>query len=330
MGKETDSVISVCVVVRNIHRSVADRVQRIAAQLDAHYQYYEVVIVDNHSTDGTDAQIQALQKQIANLRLLRLSRPHSDDTAFTAALESSIGDYVIMLDAEFDPPELIPELVKKAREGFDVVVVRHNLKTYYSGFDRRFATTLFRAASWFVGTDLAVDEMRYRLFSRRLVNAFTKVRRKRRYIKYFEKVLGYRHAAIQYEDHFKDTHPLRPLKRFESAATLFNIVISNSILPLRLASLAGLIASFLNLIYMGYVLIVALFYRNVVEGWITTAIMPTIMFFILFIIMAILTEYIAHLMQETRDEPLYFVEYETQSTVSTYSRIMEQEQLNVV
>jgi len=104
------------------------------------------------------------------------------------------------------------------------------------------------------------------------------------------------------------------------------MITANSAIPLRLAALVGLFASFLNLLYFGYIFIVTLVNERLVEGWLTSSVMNTTMFFFVFLILTVLSEYIAHILEETRDQPLYFIKYETSSTTSIYT----DEKLNVV
>lgn len=321
-----DSLISVCMIIRNESQRIDSLIDALTGVISSLYQYYELLILDNASNDGTDQLVAAKLKQIPNVRLLRLSRIYSLDTAVTAALDSAIGDYVILIEPDADV-KLIPQLVEKAQEGNDIVVVRRNLTRLYSPLDRWAGQALYRFASRMLGYEVVLEDGFTRLFSRRAVNALTQIRSRRRHLKHFGSMVGYRHAYILSDS----GTTISGVKRAEKIGVVINLVINNSIAPLRLAALLGLGASFLNLLYVGYIILVTIVREGqLAEGWLTTSITNTTMFFLLFIILAILAEYIGRLLEEAKDEPLYFVEYEDHSTVSSYSRTIEQEKLNIV
>ncbi|MBE2268114.1 MAG: glycosyltransferase [Anaerolinea sp.] len=321
-----DSLISVCMIIRNESQRIDSLIDALTGVISSLYQYYEFLILDNASNDGTDQLVAAKLKQIPNVRLLRLSRIYSLDTAVTAALDSAIGDYVILIEPDADV-KLIPQLVEKAQEGNDIVVVRRNLTRLYSPLDRWAGRALYRFASRMLGYEVVLEDGFTRLFSRRAVNALTQIRSRRRHLKHFGSMVGYRHAYILSDS----GTTISGVKRAEKIGVVINLVINNSIAPLRLAALLGLGASFLNLLYVGYIILVTIVREGqLAEGWLTTSITNTTMFFLLFIILAILAEYIGRLLEEAKDEPLYFVEYEDHSTVSSYSRTIEQEKLNIV
>jgi dolichol-phosphate mannosyltransferase len=321
-----DSLISVCVIVRNEGRRVEEFLERVTQELAAHYQYYELLVLDNASSDGTDQIIAAKLPQIPNVRLLRLARIYNLETAVTAALDASIGDYVILINLETEL-DVIHRLVEKAQEGHDIVVVRRDLSRFYSPLDRWAGKFLYRIAGRMLGYEVVMEDSFARLFSRVVVNALTQIRSRRRHIRHFGAVIGYRYAYI-----VSDVGERVPrVNRMDKLSFLINLVVNNSITPLRFAAMLGLFASFLSMLYLIYIVIVTILREgHLAEGWLTSSVSTTTMFFLLFVILAILAEYIGRLLEESKDEPLYFIEYENHSTVSSYTRTMEQEKLNVV
>ncbi len=322
----TDNLVSVCLVVRNEHQRIAPLLDKLTNVIAGLFQYYEILILDNASGDGTDRVVASKLRETPNVRLLRLSRIYNLDTAVTAALDTAIGDYVILIDLETDLG-LIPLLIEKAEEGNDIVVVRRDLSRLYPPLDRWSGQILYRIASRMLGYEVVLEDGFTRLFSRRVVNALTQIRNRRRHLKHFGSVVGYRQAYIVSH---QEAHISR-VRRVEKVKSVVGLVVNNSIAPLRFASLLGLIASLLNLLYIAYIVVVTIVREGrLAEGWLTTSLTTTTMFLMLFIILAILAEYIGRLLEEAKDEPLYFVEYEDHSTVSSYSRTIEQEKLNIV
>jgi hypothetical protein len=157
-------------------------------------------------------------------------------------------------------------------------------------------------------------------FSRRALNSLTRIRSKSRFILYDSRLVGYRRVLMAYDRQLRpgarrDEEPL-----FNAVGGRIQMIISHSLLPLRAATMLGLIASFLNLLYLGYIFAVILIKKKIAEGWLTTSLSHTIMFLFLFLILSILAEYIGQILRETKDQPSYFVEQETVSAVSCYDR----------
>ena len=330
MERDQEHLVTVCAVLRNDQDLVESFVTQLSELLDARFAFYEILLVDNRSTDRTPELVEGLQAHTPNLRLLRLSRVFSIETAVTAALDNSIGDYVAMLEPRYDDLNLIPALVTRALEGNDIVVVRQAATRRYHALDRWMAGLVFTVASQILGQPMRVDETRCRIYSRRAVNALAQIRRKRRYLKYSNALIGYSQAFIQAPAP-SESAARKPVQRLETLSLVVDLVVSNSGAPLRGASFIGLLASTLSLFYIMYIFVVTLLSDDIVEGWLTTNLVMTSMFFMLFLILTILSEYVARILDETKDEPLYFIESESNSTVATYTRVKENaESLNVV
>src|SRR5829696_7558393 len=122
----SDTVVSVCLIIRNERSRIVDVLERYTTVLAQSFIYYELVMIDNASNDGTDLLIVSELRHFPNVRLLRLSRIHDRMTVARAAMDNAIGDYVILNDLDVEL-SIIPRLVNKAQEGYDVVIVRRNL-----------------------------------------------------------------------------------------------------------------------------------------------------------------------------------------------------------
>jgi polyisoprenyl-phosphate glycosyltransferase len=330
MPLKNDTLVSVLAVLNNDGDIIDDFIQESTGILSGAYRYYELLMIDNGSTDGVCEKIQALQKQVPNLRLLRLSRRHDLETALTAALDNSLGDYVVIMNPGYDPPAMIPMLIEQAATGYDVVIAE--LKNRDSQpLLRRWLTVLFyKLASWLLRQRLLPNETQFRVFSRQVVNSLTRIGNKHRYLKYLNALIGYKQIQVPYERVYRPRERRHEPGLLQLTLSAVDIVISNSAAPLRLASLLGLFSSFLSLIYCAYVLLVSLIKNKVAEGWVTTNLMMTVLFLMMFLILTILSEYIARILEESKDSPLYFIEYETTSTVSSYKEEVISKVVNVV
>lgn len=330
MGNNQSTLISVVAIVQNDTDIIQSFITDTSTVLSANYQYYELLIIDNGSTDGSDGMIEKMQKELPNIRAMRLSRSYNLEIALASALENSIGDYVVILDANCDPPSLIPSMIEEAISGYDVVIAERMQRDEESLLEVQLKIIFYKLAGRILGYSLHPNASYFRVFSRRVVNSITQIKNKSRYLKYFIAWAGYKQKYFPYQRVYRRSGRHGP--GFLSAArTAIDVILSNSAAPLRLASLVGVFGSFLNLLYISYIFMVSLIKQKIAEGWLTTNLVSTSMFFLLFLILTILSEYIARILDETKEMPLYFIEYETQSDVLSNRGDKETEgRLNVV
>jgi len=312
--RNNDLLVSVAVVLPRHAQQVDQRIEKTLEVLSKAYEFYELLVVDNGSPFVVQAHVLELQRRLPNVRLLRLSRCYSREVAIAAALDHCIGDYVVTMDLMTDPAELIPILVTKAAAGFDAVVAE------CQGRPKRFLERVLSApvyclTSRILGFSLHPDESYFRAFSRRLVNSIVRIRSRSRYLSCLNGIVGFQQCSVVYhQDAESQGDSGRVLKQL---LAITDILVSNSAAPLRLAALLGFLASLANVGYLGYILLVSLVKQHVAEGWITTSLTQTTMFLMLFLILSILSEYVARILDETKEQPLYFVEFETNSTIAS-------------
>jgi dolichol-phosphate mannosyltransferase len=320
-----DQLISVLAPIDNDEAILPSFVDELHRVMEANYRFYEVVFVDNHSSDRScDVLLEQMQR-VPHLRLIRLSHPGDTEISMIAALEHCTGDYAVMLFPGFDRVEDITRMVAVAQEGFDVVIAdRQGMPE--PGFLRRWVYSL---VSKILQVSLTSEASEFRLLSRKVVAAITKIKHRRRHFKYFSAIVGYRQCMIktQVRESRDDLQGHRHRRFLKSTLRAFDMVISNSAMPLRFVTLAGFVASALNLAYLFYVLAVTIFKEKLAEGWLTTSVMIGTMFCILFFMLALLSEYVARILEEVQHRPLYFVELEAESAVTWRP---EQTPLNVV
>lgn len=303
------------VAILHDQAAIAGPFAREAADLLArHYTNFEVVILDNGSRDATAATVQPLLQSIRCLRYVRLSRPMESETAFTAALDAAIGDFVVTLNPEFDPTDEIPALVERCRGGSDVVLGVDADPRRHGPIYRTLREGFFAAARRMVGVELPRGTTGFRALSRHAVNALTQFRQRRRYFALVASAIGFEPA----------THPYKRISRtgakpdsslWKAARIGIGLVVHNSTLPLRLASVTGLIGSLLSFLYSFYVLGIFFFKRDVAPGWTTLSLQVSGLSFLAFVVLALLGEYMARLLEESSDRPLYYVREEKSSSV---------------
>jgi glycosyltransferase involved in cell wall biosynthesis len=323
-ARNSELLLSVAFVLRGEPCQVEERVEKALEILSRTYEFYELLLVDNGSPAATHARALDLQQRCPNLRLLRLSRCYSTEIAIAAALDHCIGDYVAMIDLLADPVELIPILVSRATAGFDAVIARCE-DPRKSFLERALTGPVYSVTSRMLGFTLRPDESYFRVFSRRLVNSIVRIRSKNRYLSCLNGIVGFQQCSLAYEK--VNIAPQRGISLLlKQLLAAIDILVSNSAAPLRFAALIGFVASVGNVVYLFYILLVSLTKQHIAEGWLTTSFTHTTMFMMLFLILAILAEYIARILDETKEQPLYFVEFETSSSLPSTVR----DRLNIV
>lgn len=313
-----DAFISVIVPLRDAARYVEQIVLEIDRVVRGLFRYYEIVLVDDSSRDDTVEIIQRIQKNVENLQLYCLNRRSGLDVALVAGLDNCIGDFVITVNVERDPIDLIPILWEKAQQGNEVVCGVRTDK--HSRTNRMF----YRAFETTTGLSVPAGLSDLRLYSRRVVTYITQNNDRHLLLKVLPFFASHRVATVEYA----------PVMRGEGFGggrlsiaifTALTILLASSIRPLRLLTLMSLVASSLSLLFAVYVLGVALLKQHVVEGWISLALPMAVMFFFISTILGILSEYIYMLAQQSGNRPVYSIVKE-----STSSAMEIQRKLNVV
>lgn len=289
-------------------------VREVAAVLKAHYANYEMVLVDDSSSDDTVAVVKRLLTQIECVRLITFSRPFGTEVAISAALDTAIGDYVVVALPDQDPPKLIPRMVERSRKDSRTVVGVLGKRGPEPLWNRLGAKLFYWYCNRRLKLNIPENSTYFRVLSRQAVNAITQIKDHSRFLRSFSAQVGFPGESFEYEPVNRRSRR-RPRKLLDSIALAAGIVVANSTHPLRLVSWLGLGLSMLNVLYMGYVLLVYLFKAQVAEGWATLSLQNAIMFFCLFLFVTVLCEYIGRIVGELRTRPHYYTLEEHNSSV---------------
>ncbi len=281
--------------------------QRLAATL-ADSETWEVIYIDDGSTDGTLAVMENLRATDDRAGVLSLSRNFGKETAITAGLDYAAGDAVVVIDADLqDPPELIPELIAQWRSGFDMVNARRRSRDGDSWLKRHTAQAFYRLMQRTGDLKLPEDTGDFRLLSRRAVDAVRQLREQHRFMKGLFAWIGYPTTFVLYDRG----------SRCAGVSTwtwwrLWNLAIegitSFTVMPLKCATYAGLAVALLSVVYALQVIVKTLIIGNPVAGY------PSLMTVVLFLggvqlmFLGIIGEYLGRVFNETKQRPLYLVE----------------------
>jgi polyisoprenyl-phosphate glycosyltransferase len=312
--KRYEAFVSVVVPVDNAAAEIEALVQRLNGVMQGAFRSYEIVLVDNGSTDDTVARIQAMQATIPNLQLYILNRRNDFGVAIVAGLDNSIGDFVFTLNPETDPVELLPRMFALTLAGSEAVcgTLREQMdQRFYMWGNRQYARLLQSTA----GVRVPAGMSDLRLYSRGVLSYINRNSDRHLLLKMLPFMATGKIAVFPYNSLTgKPSAHRRGLTM--TVLSSITVLLSSSVAPLRLLTLLTVAVSLLSLAYAVYVVAVALLKRNIVEGWVSIALPMAVIFFFISTILGVLSEYIFRVVQHTRNAPVYLISGESTSSTS--------------
>ncbi len=310
MSAETAHVLFLAIVVPAYNEAqVIDSFHsRLVTVLDAIDASAHIVYVDDGSQDETWARLCALADRDPRVEAMRLSRNFGKEAALTAGLDHVDADAVVVIDADLqDPPEVIPALIARWREGNDVVYATRGERDGETRTKKFTSAAFYRVMERVSDTPLPRDTGDFRLLSRRAVEALRGLRERQRFMKGLFAWIGYRQAAVTYH---RDARYAGSTKWNYWRLTNLAIegITSFSTAPLRIATWLGVSAATLAFLYGLWVLLKVLIWGDPVRGY------PTLMVVILFLggaqllALGVIGEYVGRTYSESKRRPLYYVE----------------------
>jgi dolichol-phosphate mannosyltransferase len=267
---------------------------------------YEIIFVDDGSTDTTLDQLNRLAANDSTVKVYSLSRNFGHQVALSAGLDVASGDAVVMLDSDLQhPPELIVEMVRTWREGYEVVSAIRR-KTEDSTFFKRLSSKAFY---WILSklseTPIVAGAADFCLLSRKAHHALIQMPERHRFLRGMVSWIGFRRALVSFEA------PCRAAggSKYSTAKMLslaFNAIFSFSVAPIRLLAQFGFLVIGLSFVYLGYILIHVFYYRDVVPGWSSLVFVTTFLGGTQLAFIGLIGEYLARVFEEAKNRPLYF------------------------
>lgn len=318
MAINADQMISVLLVAHNDRVAVESALPTVHNLLKEKYRQFEFVCIDNGSSDGTQQFLLESIGRLSNLRYVRLTRPHPAEVAVACALDQAVGDVAVTFDPVTDAPESLPLLIEAALSGVIAVAQRDRHLTLVRSLAARI---FYFVAQRALGFELRPDEGNQRAYPRSVLSALTRIKNRRRNLRYYSALVGFPQRLVE----VPHGSGVRQESLLQALSRSFELLFNNSVRPLRWTAGLGVLAALGNVVYLGYILLIALFKKNVAEGWLTQSFTMTSMFLILFVMMAVLAEYVGGILEEVQERPLYFVEFERDGEVTIGSN-----EINVV
>jgi dolichol-phosphate mannosyltransferase len=300
-------VCSVVIPVYNEELVVYETYNRLKAVMDSLNRPYELVFVNDGSMDNTAAILKSICESDQNARMVDFSRNFGHQLAITAGMDYAVGDAIVIIDADLqDPPEVIPQMLEKWSEGYDVVYGKRLKRQGETLFKKWTAKLFYRFLKSMTTEELPLDAGDFRLIDRKVCDALKSVNERSRYIRGIISWLGFRQTYVEYvrDKRFagETKYPLKKMIHFALDA-----ITSFSYKPLKLASYFGSFLSALSFLYLLVVIYQRLFTRTTITGWASTLAVSLFFNGIVLIILGIIGEYIGRIYDEAKGRPLYIV-----------------------
>jgi glycosyltransferase involved in cell wall biosynthesis len=297
-------LLSVVVPLHDEEDTVGELCRRIDTALTE--VPYELILVDDASTDGTPQLLDSLADGDPRVRVLHLSRNFGHQAALTAGLEHARGEAVAMLDGDLqDPPELLPQMLAHWRSGSDVVSAVRTSRVGESRFKLATARWFYRLFAKLSDLDLTLDAGDFRLLDRRALDALLSMRERNRFLRGMSAWVGYTQTAVPYERDPRyageTKFTLRKMLRFSLDA-----ITSFSLRPLQLATVLGFLLSAVALLTIPIVLGLRLA-GETIPGFATVLCIVLLLGGIQLITIGIIGEYVGRIYDEVKGRPLYLV-----------------------
>ena len=306
---ESRPTVSVVVPLFSEARVVPELCRRIREALTSVAEDYEILLIDDGSTDATWTAIREAHDRDPRVRGVALSRNFGHQVALSAALDRTNGAVVVMMDGDLeDPPEVVPRLVAKWREGWDVVYAVK--RSRQDSWPMRLAFGIFHGLFRRIADiQVPLDAGNLSLLSARVVEVLRVMPERARYLSGLRAWVGYRQTGIEF-----DREPRYDQRRRMTFPRLVGLALDAlfgfSHLPLRVALLVGLPLSLTAMGIGFWVLYERLFTTNAITGWASTIASINFIGGAILLTLGVIGEYVARIYDEVKNRPLYVVREE--------------------
>lgn len=308
MREKAECEISVVAPCLNEQEVIGEFVQRVTRACEATGKTFEIIIVDDGSTDATWSGLQELCRGNRHMSAIRLARNFGHQAALSAGLAECRGEQILLIDADLqDPPELLAEMLRLAgREQADIVYGQRRAREGVSAPLNFCYKAFYRLLGWLSGTEIPPDTGDFRLVSRRVVNVVNCMPEQNRFLRGMFSWTGFKQVPLRY-----DRKPRAAGTPAYTWRKLFGLaadgIMSFSVKPLRLASaLAGFLAASGLVVTMWLVLGYA-YFDNPPQGW--TSLMVVFLFVsaLQLLVLGVIGEYIGRIFVEQKSRPVFII-----------------------
>ena len=268
---------------------------------------YEFVFVNDGSTDRTMEILSEIAANDYRTKIVNFARNFGHQVAVTAGIAAAKGDAIVIIDADLqDPPEVIPELIAKWEEGYEVVYAKRKQRKGETWFKLLTAKYFYKALNYMSDIDIPKDTGDFRIIDRKVADVFNQMTERNRFIRGMMSWVGFRQTYVEYErdERFagETKYPLKKMIKFASDG-----IIAFSTKPLRIVMSIGLLSVLISIAVLLYTITVKIIGKDIQTGW--ASIMVAVTFFsgIQLLGLGIVGQYIARIYDESKNRPIYIV-----------------------
>ena len=298
---------SIIAPIYNELENIPELYRRVSDVMDSTGEPWELVLVDDGSTDGSTEVIRNLAKEDECVRPVIFARNFGHQIAITAGWDYARGEAVVIIDADLqDPPELILEMAKKWKEGYEVVYAVRTEREGESWFKLWTASLFYRLIYRITDVKIPLDTGDFRLMDRKVVNVLRQMRERHRFPRGMSAWVGFKQVGVEYKRAARISgetkYPFRKMFRLA-----LNAITSFSYFPLQVATFFGFASAGIAIIAIPVVVALRLAGSHFFEGQTTTLISVLFLGGVQLISLGILGEYVGRLYDEAKGRPLYIV-----------------------
>lgn len=286
--------------------------ERVQGVFVARNENWELLLVDDGSTDGSAEWALEQAQQNSHVRVLRLSRNFGHQLAITAGLDRADGDAVVVMDADLqDPPETIGPMIDKWREGYEVVYAIRRSRAGETWLKKFLAAGFYRVFRRLAKVNVPMDAGDFRLVDRVVVDAVKEMRELHRFMRGLTCWVGYRQASVEYDRAARFAGETKyPV--WKSARLAFDAITSFSASPLRWIAVLGIGICGVAALWVLYVMLQALLNPGAMEkGWASIIAVMVFLGGVQLIGLGMLGQYVSRIFEEGKHRPLYLVALDT-------------------
>ena len=300
-------MISIILPIYNEQDGLASFMQSLESELTKLKEDVEVIFINDGSIDDSLVLIKNYCDSNNRYKYLDLSRNFGHQIAVTAGIDHALGDKIVLMDADGqDPPSVIPEMLAKMEEGYDVVYAKRIKRQEESLLKKMTASFFYKLLNKITSIDIPVDTGDFRIMNRKIVEGLKKMPEKQRYLRGQIAWLGYKQTSVSYERHGRNAGTTGYTYR-KMIHLALDAITSFSNLPLRLATISGFVCALIGFLLILYTLYSRFILQVYEPGW--SSLMITIVFLggIQLMGIGIIGEYISRINDNVKNRPLYLI-----------------------
>jgi len=298
---------SVIAPVFNEIEGIGEFYKELNSVMDTMGEAWELLLVDDGSTDGSQEIILDLAAKDGHVIPLIFTRNFGHQLAVTAGMDYARGDAIIIIDSDMqDPPHVIPELIAKWKEGYEVVYAVRREREGETWFKRTSASAFYRLIDRITDVRIPLDTGDFRLLDREVLSALNTMREKQRFLRGMSAWVGFNQIGVEYDRKSRFAGKSKyPFKKMLKLA--LNAITGFSTLPLQLTEYAGIILLVISVAYAILALVYVILHKPLLPGQSLTVFLLLFLGGLLSLFLGIIGEYISRIYDEAKGRPLYIL-----------------------